>query len=174
MQLYFEKTKELLEAPVRWGEDGLLYSDPIQRKGVYEYRKPEINPETQTLDGIIVVDDIATNVIIPYPNWLYSDCHCRIWAKKSDCDSRKGGVLADFTQDLTSQMYIASKDSSQLLIKDGTVYYLFYASFLEKSDGFYLNNGIINNDSPQIGDKITIEQYTSFSESGDLLTQDDL
>ena len=127
MILYNSNTKELSEIPIVYNGD--RYTCPMPIKGIYEYQQPEYDSETQTLGKIIIVDDIATNEVIQYPNWLLIDYPIRITVREKLL--RKGKKFETLAFDSLIDNVGAN---SERIIKDNKKYKCIYLKYLESSN----------------------------------------
>ena len=52
---------------------GIKYVEAMPQKGIYEYLKPEVDMTKETLsEKIIVIDNVAQNEVIKFPNWRHT------------------------------------------------------------------------------------------------------
>lgn len=159
MILYVQATGIISPIPVI--VNGIKKSCPDTENGVYEYIEPAYNPETQTLGKVIIVNNIATKEIIPYPNWRFIDYPVRITVREKLL--RKGKKFESLAFDSLIDNLGAN---SERIVKNNKRYRCTYLKFLESSNNspkpdfyFTLNteSGVI---TPSDSDMI-IEQIRS-------------
>lgn len=169
MILYVKATGIISPIPVI--VNGIKKSCPDHDNGVYEYVEPTYDPETQTLGKVIIVNNIATKEIIPYPNWRYIDYPVRITVREKLL--RSGKKLSALAFDsLIDNLGV----NSERIVKDNTKYKCIYLKFLESSNNspkpafsFSLNteSGVITpSNSDMILEQIRFDFFeTEFDES---------
>lgn len=156
MILYNSNTQELSEIPIVYNGD--RYTCPMPSKGIYEYIKPEIDIELETLGQIIIVDDIATNEVIPFPEWKLIDYPVRIMVREKFLRSGKkfAGIAFDVLLDNLGA-------NSERVVKYGKRYKRVYLRQLEsennnpKSDVYFTLNSETGEITPSDSD-IILEQ----------------
>lgn len=127
MILYVKETGIISPIPVI--VNGIKKSWPDPANGVYEYVEPTYNPEIQTLGKVIIVNNIATKEIIPYPNWRFIDYPARITVREKLL--RKGKKFESLAFDSLIDNLGAN---SERIVKNNKRYRCIYLKFLESSN----------------------------------------